>query len=149
MSIRLLGADDQEVIRRGIQKLVEGTEIRVIAEATTGRAAIDLAVKHEPDVVLLDVRLPEVDGMAALGHIKLQRPEMAVLLFSAYKNPIFVARSVALGAHGYLSKGICRDLFLEAIGKAARGETIWTSDALRRVSGSIATRGWPTTSRYR
>lgn len=139
MSIKLLIADDHEVVRSGLKSLVAGTDIKVVAEASTGEAAVRLAMKHEPDVVLLDIRMPEGDGLNALGRIKLERPNMPVLILSTYDNPTYVARAVALGASGYLLKGTSRDKLLEAIRMAAQGQSAWTRDELRRVTGALAT----------
>jgi DNA-binding NarL/FixJ family response regulator len=139
MTIKLLIADDHEVVRSGLKSLVAGTDIKVIAEAATGDAAIKLAIKHEPDVVLLDIRMPDGDGLNALGRIKLERPNMPVLILSTYDNPTYVARAVALGASGFLLKGATREKILEAIHVAAEGQTAWTRDELRRVTGALAT----------
>ncbi len=139
MTIRMLIADDHEVVRTGLKSLVAGTDIKIIAEAATGEAAIRLAMKHEPDVVLLDIRMPEGDGLNALGRIKLERPEMPVVMLSTYDNPTYVARAVALGASGYLLKGASRDKLLETIHLAAQGQNSWTREELRRVTGALAT----------
>jgi DNA-binding NarL/FixJ family response regulator len=139
MSIKLLIADDHEVVRSGLKSLIAGTDIKIVAEAATGEAAIRLAMKHEPDVVLMDIRMPEGDGLNALGRIKLERPNMPVLMLSTYDNPTYVARAVALGASGYLLKGTSRDKLLEAIRMAAQGQSVWTREELRRVTGALAT----------
>ena len=110
--IRLLIADDQEVLRSGVKAMVAGTEIKVVAEATTGPAAVKYALEHDVDVVLLDVRMPDGDGLTALGRIKLDKPDLPILMFSGYDNPMYVARAVALGASGYLPKGCTRDELL-------------------------------------
>src|SRR5689334_1611490 len=115
MPIKLLIADDHEVVRTGLKSLVTGTDIQVVAEAANGEEAVRLAVEKEPDVVLLDIRMPDGDGLNALGRIKLERPQMPVLIMSTYDNPTYVARAVALGASGYLLKGTSRDKLLEAI----------------------------------
>ena len=115
MSIKLLIADDHEVVRSGLKSLLTGTDIKIVAEAATGEQAVRLALKHEPDVVLLDIRMPEGDGLNALGRIKLDRPNMPILMLSTYDNPTYVARAVALGASGFLLKGISRDKLIEAI----------------------------------
>jgi DNA-binding NarL/FixJ family response regulator len=139
MSIRLLIADDHEVVRCGLKTLVQGTEIEVVAEAATGEEAVKLTAKHNPDVVLLDIRMPDGDGLTALGRIKLDHPDTAVLMLSTYDNPTYVARAVALEAAGYVLKGAPRERLLETIRIASRGESAWTRDELRRVTGALAT----------
>ncbi|MGD9722348.1 MAG: response regulator [Pirellulales bacterium] len=139
MSIKVLIADDHEVVRSGLKSLLAGTDIKIVAEASTGEQAVRLALKHEPDVVLLDIRMPEGDGLNALGRIKLDRPNMPILMLSTYDNPTYVARAVALGASGFLLKGIARDKLIEAIHTAAAGQSAWTRDELRRVTGALAT----------
>ena len=139
MSIKLLIADDHEVVRTGLKSLVAGSDIRVVAEASSGEEAVRFAIKHEPDVCLLDVRMPNGDGLNALGRIKLDLPEMPILMLSTYDNPTYVARAVALGASGYLLKGCTREELLTTIRTAAAGESAWTRDELRRVTGALAT----------
>ncbi len=139
MSITLLIADDHEVVRSGLKSLLAGTDIEIVAEASTGEAAIRMVHEHNPDVVLLDIRMPDGDGLNELGRIKLERPDMPILILSTYDNPTYVARSVALGASGYVLKGTTRENLLQAIHTAAEGQTSWTRDALRRVTGALAT----------
>jgi DNA-binding NarL/FixJ family response regulator len=139
MSIKILVADDHEVVRSGLKSLLHGSDIKIIAEAASGTAAVRLAEKHDPDVVLLDVRMPDGDGLTALGRIKLDRPDQAVLIWSAFDNPAYVARAVALGANGYLLKSAPRQQLIDAIRTAATGQTIWSREELRRVTGALAT----------
>ncbi len=138
-TITLLVADDHEVVRCGLKSLLAGTEIEVTAEAATGEAAIKYAMENDPNVVLLDIRMPEGDGLTALGRIKLEKPEMPVLMLSTFDNPTYIARAVALGASGYLLKDCTRDALIGAIRTAASGESAWTRDELRRVTGALAT----------
>ena len=138
MSIRVLVADDHEVVRTGLKSLLTDTDIKIVAEATTGEACLKMVAKNNPDVVLLDVRMPDGDGLATLGRIKLDHPELPVLMWSGFDNPTYVAR-MALGASGYLLKSAPRDKLLQAIGAAAAGETTWTREELRRVTGALAT----------
>lgn len=138
MAISLLIVDDHEVVRVGLKSMLQGTNMRVVAEADNGTSALKLVSKHKPDLVLLDVRMPDSDGLTCLARIKLDRPELPVVMFSAYDNPTYVARAVALGASGYLSKGISKKVLLQAIQSAARGETLWTREELRRVTGALA-----------
>ncbi len=139
MTIKVLIADDHEVVRAGLKTLFAGTDIKVVAEAATGEQAVKLALKHEPDVVLVDIRMPEGDGLNALGRIKLDRPNLPVLILSTYDNPTYVARAVALGASGFLLKGLEKDKLIEGIRAAAAGQNVWTRDELRRVTGALAT----------
>jgi DNA-binding NarL/FixJ family response regulator len=139
MPIRILIADDHEVVRSGLKSLVGGTDIQIVAEATTGEEAVKLTAKHKPDVVLLDIRMTDSDGLNALGRIKLDRPDIPVLMLSTYDNPTYVARAVALGASGYLMKGLGRDALISAIRRVAEGGDAWTREELRRVTGALAT----------
>ena len=139
MSIKVLIADDHELVRNGLKTLLANTDVEVVAEVSTGEAAVKWALTHKPDVVLLDIRMPEGDGLTALGRIKLERPEMPVLMLSTFDNPTYIARSVALGASGYLIKSCSRDELVQAIRAAASGESAWTRDELRRVTGALAT----------
>lgn len=139
MSIKLLVADDHEVVRTGLKSLLTDTDIKIVAEASSGDAAVRLTLKHSPDVVLMDIRMPDGDGLTALGRIKLDRPNLPILMFSSFDNPTYVARAVALGASGYLIKDCGRERLLEAIRKSAKGESVWTREELRRVTGALAT----------
>ncbi len=139
MSIKLVIADDHEVVRFGLRSLIADTDIEIVGEATTGEKAIELALQLQPDVVLLDVRMPNGDGLNVLGRLKLERPELPVLMLSTYDNPTYVARAVALGAAGYILKQADREKLIAAIRKTATGESAWTRDELRRVTGALAT----------
>jgi DNA-binding NarL/FixJ family response regulator len=140
MAIRLLVADDHEVVRSGLRSLVTGTDIKVVAEAGTGEDALRAAGQHDLDVVLLDIRMPDGDGLATLAKLRKSHPNLAVLMLTTYDNPTYVARAVALGASGYVLKGSKRDKLLETIRQAARGEQTWSREDLRRVSGAAGAR---------
>jgi len=139
MSIKVLIADDHEVVRLGIKSLLADTDIVVVAEASDGEEAIAAVRSSEPDVVLLDVRMPQMDGLTALGRLRMEFPKLKILILSTYDNPTYVARAVALGANGYLLKGVSRQDLVAAVRKAASGEDAWTRDELRRVTGALAT----------
>lgn len=138
MGIDLLIADDHEVVRVGLRTLLAETDIRIVAEASCGNAVMKLIQTHNPHVVMLDVRMPDGDGLNCLSRIKAEFPDVPVLMFSGFDNPTYVARAVALGAAGYLSKSACREAITSAVRAAAQGETIWSRDELRRVSGAMA-----------
>jgi DNA-binding NarL/FixJ family response regulator len=137
--IRLLIADDHEMLRCGVKAMLADTEIDVVHEVATGQAAVQYALSHDVDVVLLDVRMPDGDDLNALGRIKLDKPTLPVLMFSAFDNPTCIARTVAMGASGFLLKGCTRNELIEAIRNAVAGKTTWTRDELRRVTGALAT----------
>jgi len=139
MTIRLLIADDHQVVRFGLSQLVRDTEIEIVAEAATGEDTVRLSVQTSPDVAMVDVVMPQGDGLSLLPRLKAECPSLPVLMLSAHDNPTFIARAVALGAVGYLLKGTDRETILQAIRDAAAGKTIWTRDALRRVTGALAT----------
>ena len=95
--IRLLLADDHEVVRIGLKTLLSGTEIAVTEEVGSGTAAVKAALETDFDLILLDIRMPDGDGLTALGRIKLERPSLPVLMLSTYDNPTYVARGFRLG----------------------------------------------------
>lgn len=139
MAIRLLIADDHEVVRCGLRSLIEDTDIEIVGEAKSGAETLTKVTKLKPDVVLMDIRMPDGDGLTTLGRIRLDRPEQPILMLSTYDNPTYVARAVALGANGYILKGDSKDRLIEAIKIAATGENSWTREELRRVTGALAT----------
>ena len=109
MSIRLLIADDHLVIRAGLTSLLDGTEIEIVAEAASGKECIEQAEKVKPDVILLDVRIPDGDGLSTLEKLQTKMPNVFIVMMSAYDNPTYIARAVALGASDFILKGASRD----------------------------------------
>ena len=140
MSIRLLVCDDHEVIRTGLVTLLAGTDIEIIAEAANGKEAVEQAEKHHPDVVLLDIRMPDGDGLATLEKLRIKVPECKVVMLSTYDNPTYIARAVALGASDYVLKGSAREAIIATITAAAEGESPSRSGELRRVAGAMKIR---------
>ena len=139
LKIRILVADDHEVVRLGLKSLFAKEDIDVVAEATTGEEAVRKALRGKIDLVLLDVRMPEGDGLQTLGRIKIERPNLPILMYSAYDNPTYIARAVALGASGYVLKTAGKKKLIESIKTVACGEAAWTRSELRRVTGALAT----------
>jgi DNA-binding NarL/FixJ family response regulator len=127
------------MVRLGIASLLKHSDIEIVAEASTGAEALEAVNEYKPDVLLLDVRMPDGDGLQVLGRVRLENPDIPILLLSHYDNPVYVARAVAMGANGYLLKGVDREELLQAIQSAAKGETTWTREQLRRVTGALAT----------
>lgn len=138
MTVRVLVADDHEVVRAGLRKIFADSEIKVVAEATTGAEAVTMAQQQSLDLVILDVVMPDMDGLTALEKLKANRPDLPVLMLSSYENPSYVARSVALGASGFLVKRTDAHRLRTAVTTAARQGPIWTHDDLRRVAHAMA-----------
>ena len=139
MSIRLIVADDHEVARVGMRELTADTEIDIVGEAASADEAVKLTAKLQPHLVLLDVRMPEEDGLMALGRIRFDQPTLPILMWSAYENPAYVARAYALDAHGYVLKTESGKRLLTAIRTVATGKVLWTREVLRRTTGALAT----------
>ncbi|MBN1908978.1 MAG: response regulator transcription factor [Pirellulales bacterium] len=140
MSIRLLVCDDHEVIRTGLASLLAGSDIEIIAEASNGKQAVQEAEKHKPDVILLDIRMPDTDGLATLEKLRAKVPDCRVVMLSTYDNPTYIARAVALGASDYVLKGSSREAIVATITAAAQGESPSRSGELRRVAGAMKIR---------
>ncbi|HZL90254.1 MAG TPA: response regulator transcription factor [Pirellulaceae bacterium] len=140
MTIRVLVADHHPVVRAGLAVMLEGSDIKVIAEAFTGNQAIELAVKHHPDVVLLEVRLPETDGLEALERIVERSPRTKVVIFTGSDLQTHVARSVALGAAGYVLKTAGKEELISAITRAHTGLPPEPDSLMGRVKNTMVRR---------
>jgi len=122
VAIRVVIADDHEVIRWGLKEMLRGTEIEVIGEASTGVEAVEKVENLRPDVVVLDIRFPDLDGLETLAMMREHGLDTRVVLLSSYDYQSYAARAVALGASEYLLKGASRDEILRAIRAAAASQ---------------------------
>ena len=140
-SVRVVVADDHEVVRCGLVNLLDGTDVEIVAEASSGEAAVSLAMKHKPDVILLDIRMaPGKDGLKALENIRNDAPSVRCIMLTTFDNPTYIARAVASGAHDYILKGCSREELLESIMGAASGQLPLRAGELRRVATTMANR---------
>ena len=137
MPIGLLLVEDQPVVRLGLSMLLAETDIEIVDIAQTAEEAVEKSKTTTANLVLLDVRLPDADGLSALARIKATRPTLPVLMFSGHENPKLVARAVALAAAGYVLKGSPKQELIAAIRQAAAGESIWKREELRRVTSAL------------
>lgn len=128
MPIRVLIADDHEVIRTGLTALMTGASLDVVGQASNGAETVRMAKEVQPDVVLLDIRMPEGDGLVTLGKLKAELPNLPVLMLSTYDNPTYISQAAAGGASGYVLKGCTRNELLSAIENVAAGKTAWVAD---------------------
>ena len=136
----VLIADDQEMVRKGLVSLFTESAVRICGEASTAEEAVRLARKLKPDVVLLDVRFGDTDGLEAIKRIRSAAPAARVVMLSAFDNPTYVARAVAAGAHDYLLKSVSRSELIAAVEGAAAGETPARAGEMRRMAGQMARR---------
>jgi DNA-binding NarL/FixJ family response regulator len=121
--IRVLLADDQELVRSGFRLILELAEgIEVAGEAADGREAVQLAKELEPDVVLMDVRMPELDGIEATRRVRQARLETRVLVLTTFDLDEYVYAAVRAGASGFLLKDAPRDQLVTAVRTVARGD---------------------------
>ena len=143
MGIKLLIADDHEVVRSGLASLLAGTGIDIVGEARDGRETIKLTKKLKPEVVLLDIRMPEVDGLETLDKLHKDNPDLKIVMLSTYDNPTYMARAVALGASDYVLKGSDRATLISTIKAAAAGKSPVEGGELGKIAGTMATKKRP------
>lgn len=122
--IKVLIADDHQIVRDAISaRLKESDEIDVVSEAANGREAVELVLKDKPDVVIMDVEMPAVDGIAATREISQQSPETRVIIFTAHPQPDLLALALRAGATGYVLKSSSAAELHEAVHTVAGGGT--------------------------
>ncbi|GEC94208.1 DNA-binding response regulator [Zoogloea ramigera] len=118
--LRIVLADDHAVVRLGFRLLLEGVGATVVAEAERGEGAIRLYAEHSPDVLVMDVSMPGIGGLAALERLLGVAPKARVLMLSAHEDAIVPVRAMRIGARGYLCKRASPEEFLRAVGEVAR-----------------------------
>jgi len=123
-TLRLLIADDHQLFRRGLRQLCEiNGKFTVVAEAENGAQAVALVRQHQPDVTLMDVRMPELTGVDAVREILRENPQARILVLTMYTQDHYVINALRAGARGYLLKNCSEDLLFTAIRAVQRGET--------------------------
>src|SRR5918998_1564060 len=110
--MRVLVADDHALFRDGLRSLLEAHGVTVVAEARNGREAVALAREHRPDIVLMDLSMPELNGLAATRLLTTELPEIAVVVLTASEEDADLFEAVKSGAQGYLQKDLEADRFL-------------------------------------
>ena len=140
MSISIVIVDDHTIVRTGLRSMLQGSDIEIVAEARNSQEAVQETLKHVPDVVLLDIRMTDSDGLEALEQIRQQSPETRVMILSTYDNPTYVARSVALGAKDYVLKGSSREELMNRIRSVAADEPPTTDSIMHGVKETMAQR---------
>ena len=123
--IKILIADDHPVVREGLSAMLsKEKDIQVVGEAENGTEAIKKARELLPDVVLMDLRMPEVDGVEAMRQIRVKNPDMKFIVLTTYDNDEYIFKGIEAGARAYLLKDAPRDELFEAIRAVYRGESL-------------------------
>ncbi len=134
MTIRLLIADDHPVVRAGLRGMLGAEpDLDIVGEAADGADAADLAERLRPDVVLMDLRMPRVDGVTATARIRDRAPGVRVLVLTTYDTDADILRAVEAGATGYLLKDARREELFRAVRAAAAGESVLAPTVAARV----------------
>jgi DNA-binding NarL/FixJ family response regulator len=141
--IKILVADDHPVVRDGLRALfAEYPDITLIGEAATGREAIKAAVIDQPDVIIMDLAMPDTDGFSATAEISRVAPEVAVLILTMSDDDVTVTKAMRAGARGYLLKGATKEEILRAVTAVADGQAIFGPSVAQRI---LARLGAPAT----
>jgi len=148
-SIRILVADDHLIIRQGLRLILETQAgFELVGEAADGAEAVRLCTELHPDVVLMDLRMPGMDGLAAIERLRIEQPGIAEVILTTFNEDDLMMRGLRLGAKGYLLKDTDRETLFNTIRAASRGETLLRPEIMARVlaqgSESCATASAPT-----
>ncbi len=141
-SARIVLVDDHQVLRRGFRSLLaDEPDLEVVGEASNGREAIELCRRLRPDLVLMDVSMPEMNGLAATREIKREHPGIGVLMLTMHENPDYLLEALDAGAAGYVLKDTPADRLLNAVRRTLDGESPLNQELatqiLRRLAGEI------------
>ena len=136
--MRILIADDHALFRDGLRSLLRTEGHDIVAEAKNGREAIQLAHQHKPDVVLMDLSMPEVDGLTATRTIVAELPEVKVIILTASDEDINLFEAIRSGAQGYLMKNLEADEFFDMVDRASRGEPALTPAFAKKLLQEFA-----------
>lgn len=140
--IKILIADDHTIVRAGIRQLLETQpDLEVIAEVENGHDAVEQTLRLKPSVVLMDLRMPEMDGVQAIASIKTQLPDTNILVLTTYDTDADIVRAVDAGATGYLLKDVPREELFRAVRATAKGETVLASSVAARLMNKVRAGG--------
>jgi NarL family two-component system response regulator YdfI len=137
--LRILVVDDHVIVREGLRLILEGEpDLRLVGDAGDGATALRLVGELQPHVVLMDVRMPGMDGLEAIAQIRQHWPEVAVVILTTYDDDELILKGLRAGASGYLLKDVDRATLFHAIRAAARGETLLSPPVLASLLKSTA-----------
>ncbi|WP_345325868.1 response regulator transcription factor [Candidatus Villigracilis proximus] len=132
--LKILIADDHQIVRRGLQMTIDAEkDMRVVGEAENGAQVLALIKKHKPDVVLMDMQMPEMDGVDALKQVRVEFPVLPVLILTTFSDDAHIYAALRAGASGFLLKEMNGDDLIAAIRGAAQGKPQLHPDIARRL----------------
>lgn len=132
--IRVMITDDHLIVREGLRLILEtADDVEVVGEAVDGAECLELVSKLNPHVILMDLQMPRMDGITAIGHLRNDFPEIAIVILTTYNEDDLMIRGLQAGARGYLLKDSSRESLLDSIRAAAKGETLLKPEILARV----------------
>ncbi|MCB0050768.1 MAG: response regulator transcription factor [Caldilinea sp.] len=138
-AIRVLITDDHLIVREGLRLILETAEgIEVVGEARDGGECLRLVAELAPDVVLMDLQMPGMDGITAIGYLRREVPAVAIVILTTFNEDALMLQGLQAGARGYLLKDTDRATLLDTIQAAARGETLLRPEILSRVLAAQA-----------
>ncbi|HEU0057167.1 MAG TPA: response regulator transcription factor [Gaiella sp.] len=138
MTIRVLVADDQSMVRAGFRMLLSGEEdIEVVAEASNGKEAVEKAARFDPTVVLMDIRMPELDGLEATRRILAADPDARVLVLTTFDLDEYVYEALRAGASGFVLKDDPPEQLIAAVRTVSSGDALLSPAVTRRVIGAF------------
>lgn len=136
---KILIVDDHPVVREGIGAMLKReSDFKIVGEAANGQEAIDKARELSPDVILMDLRMPEVDGVEAITRIKADMPDIKFIILTTYSDDEYIFRGIAAGARAYLLKDAPREELFKAIRAVSRGESLIQPVVASRVLDKLA-----------
>ena len=142
--MRILIADDHQVVRKGVAAILgERPEWEICAEAGTGREAVAAAIRLKPDIVVMDICMPDINGLEATRHILKQNPRTQVLILSMHESEQLVRDVVACGARGYLMKGDSAGDLVAAVDALCRRQPFFASRVVEAILGGYQAAGSP------
>jgi len=136
-AIRILIVDDHPVVRDGLRAMLDAPGMQVVGEASSGASAIQRAAELEPDVILMDVRMPDMDGLSASRIIKESHPGISIFVVTSFSSVDYLQRAISSGASGYLLKGMGRDTLVNSVRLVRDGGSVFEATLLRRVLTGI------------
>ena len=145
--IRVLIADDHTLFVEGLKLLLNRDGVQVVGSSRTGRQTVELTSQLKPHVVLLDIRMPDMDGLQALAAIKASCPDTSVIILTSFNTPEYITRAISLGAAGYLMKDTTSEGVINAIRTVASGEAILDMEILELVIKELSEATRPTSLR--